>query len=243
MENFIIQIFKHGNSVCIYIKGRRGTGKTDHSLFISEIVQANNLVKDFATNIKIYKAPYEIDYITNLDDLTDWCNVGTRRKLFILDEAGKSLRRRTPMSKLNIELLDKLQILRKFKLSIIMIAPDEKYIDSASLGSDVLDATIDKPEFNNPKIAIYADLMLRKIEGFSNIPATSIKYDTWDIAPFTLHRQIPKVQFSDPELRVLAQLGQGVKYSDIGLHPQQINRIVRKFCRVYTDGVASRITK
>ena len=123
-----------------------------------------------------------------------------------------------------------------------MIAPDEKYVDSAALGSDVLDATIEKPEFNNFKKALYADLMLRFIKPFNNIPGTSIKYNTWDIAPFSLNRPIKKAVFSSPELQVLQQLGAGKKYSEIGLHPQQINRIVRKFCKEYTDKLASQVT-
>lgn len=172
-----------------------------------------------------------------MEDLEAWAQVGSSRKLAIIDEIGKSLRRRTPMSKLNIEFLDKFQILRKYKLSIIMIAPDEKYIDSAGLGSDVLDAIVVKPEFNNPKKALYEDLMLRRSEAFSGITRTSIKFDTWDIAPFTLKRKIDKATFNDPELRVIAMLGEGKSYSEIGEHPQKITRIIRKFCKTYTENI------
>lgn len=196
-----------------------------------------------ASNIRIYKTPFPIEYIDNLQDLTAWCQAGPERKLFILDEAGKSLRRRTPMSKLNIELLDKLQILRKYKLSIIMIAPDEKYMDSASLGSDVLDAIIVKPEFNNPKVGLYHDIMLNRAKAFNGIPKTSIEYDTWDIAPFKLKRDVSKAVFQDPELRILAKLGQGATYKEIGEHPQKINRTIRKFCKLYIENQVSPVTK
>lgn len=146
------------------------------------------------------------------------------------------------MSKLNIDFLDKFQILRKYKLSLILIAPNEKYVDSAGLGSDVLDCVIIKPDFKNPKIALYEDVLELNSSRFNNIPATQIKFDTWDIAPFRAKRPLSKMSFSDPELQILYQLGQGAKYSDIAEHPQKINRIVRKFARIYTEKITSQVT-
>jgi hypothetical protein len=229
-EKVILDLFER-LSVCIIILGRRGSGKTDMSLLIAEVLNKFGIINVFATNIKIYESPFEIQHITNLQDLELWAKNTQGKKLFILDEAGKSLRRRTPMSGLNIQLIDNLQILRKFKLSLIIIAPHEKYVDSATLGSDILDAIIVKTKFKNPKIALYRDAMEENEIWFNNIPPTQLKFNTWDIAPFkrTSELQIPK--FKDSDLTVLWEWSHDKTYKDLGIHPQQLNRILRKFVK------------
>lgn len=235
LEYFILKLFSHGDSVAVVIFGRRGTGKTDNALFIAEILEKHHKVFDFATNIHVYKSLFPIEYITNMEDLETWASVGARRKLFILDEAGKAFKRRSPMSKLNLKIMDNLQTLRKFKLSIIFIAPDEKYIDSAGLGSDVLDGIIFKPEFKNPKVALYHDLQNYSSEAFTNLPQTNIEFNTWDIATFTLKSDKPKTPFTDKELAILEQLGGGVLRNKIPYHHEEINRTIRKFAKLYIE--------
>jgi len=134
------------------------------------------------------------------------------------------------MSSLNIKLLDDLQILRKYKLSLILIAPHEKYIDNATLGSDVLDARIIKNPWN-PKIALYVDYFRSTPIEFYDVPRTSVKFDTWDVAPFTEHGPKQKPKFKDRDLEILWDWSHGATVKDLGLHPQQINRLCRKFIR------------
>ena len=229
--DIILHLFLRQTSSCILILGRRESGKTDFSLLIAEILATKGIIKNFATNVKIYSSPFPVERITNLDDLRFWCENTRGKKLFILDEAGKSLRRRTPMSSLNVKLLDNLQILRKYKLSIIFIAPHEKYIDSAALGSDIVDAVFIKPNYKNPKIALYDDWMEGTTLTLTNIPRTSIKFDTWDVAPFTEHGPKQKPKFKDRDLEILWDWSHGATVKDLGLHPQQINRLCRKFIR------------
>lgn len=230
-KQLIVYLFTRGTSTFIIILGRRESGKTDMSLLITEILNETNSYKMFASNVKVSTSPFKIDYITNLPDLEEWASSSTGLKLFILDEAGKAFRRRTPMSKLNIELIDKLQTLRKYQLSFIFIAPHEKYIDGAGLGSDVLDGVFVKPFFKNPKVAIYED----KLEAFDftlkDIPRTSLKFDTWDIAPFNLRRPNSKPQFSDQTLNNLWELSHGKTAKDLGLHQQQVSRMWKNFIK------------
>jgi hypothetical protein len=201
------------------------------SLLIAEILKSTGKFEHFASNIHLYDCPFEIKHVTNLPDLKEWAEINIGKKLFILDEAGKAFRRRTPMAKMNIELMDNLQIVRKFKLSYIWIAPHEKYLDGSSLGSDILDGVFLKPYFKNRKLAIYED----QLEGFNftltGIPPTSIKYNTWDIAPFTLKRPINKPDFTDSTLEALWEWSHGKTIKDLGLHSQQLNRMTRKFVR------------
>jgi hypothetical protein len=213
------------------ILGRRGTGKTDFSLLIAEILHKFNIIDLFATNIKIYESPFPIDYITNLQDLEFWCQNNPGRKQFILDEAGKSLRRRTPMSKLNIELLDNLQVLRKYKLSLDMIVPSAKYIDSASLGSDVLDVVFNKPCFDNQKVGVWIDQQEPYRMTYSEIPATQIKFDSFDVAPFIFKSPSSKPIFSDKDQELIYRWAQGEPCKSLGIHNMTLSRILRKFTK------------
>lgn len=230
-RRLIVYLFTRGTSTFVIILGRRESGKTDMSLLITEILFAAKSYKMFASNVKVSNSPFPIEYITNLPDLEEWAGSSTGLKLFILDEAGKAFKRRTPMSKLNIELIDKLQTLRKYQLSFIFIAPHEKYIDGAGLGSDVLDGVFVKPFFKNPKVAIYED----KLEAFDftlkDIPPTSLKFDTWDIAPFTLGRPNTKPKYSDENMNLLWEFSHGKSITALGVHPMQINRLMRKFVK------------
>jgi len=246
-EKEILRLFRR-LSVCILIMGRRDSGKTDTSFLIAEILAKHNRVKYFATNVKVTESPFQIDHITNLEDLRFWCKNLPGRKLFIFDEAGKSLRRRTPMSSLNIKLLDQLQILRKFKLSLILIAPDPKYIDTAALGSDILDAIIIKNPYQledieaGRKVALYEDLFGERVIEFHDFPPTNVRFDTWDVAPFTEKAPTATPKFKDRDLQILWEWSHGKTAKELGLHFMQINRLVRKFIKEVMERETSHLT-
>ena len=240
---FICKLFKRGTSAFLIILGRRDTGKTDFGLLISEIVAREGIIKHVATNIKIYDSPFPIEHITSLDDLKSWVKNTSGRKLFIFDEFGKAMRRRMPMSSLNIHLIDQFQILRKYKLSTIAITVNEKFIDSAVLGTDLLDGYFRKPNYKNRKIALYFDLLENVTQALRGIPKTSIHYDTWDVAPFKEHSDTLPIQFKDKHLEILWKWSHGATGTELHLHPQQINRITRKFIRDVLEKQHSDITK
>lgn len=228
---FIVHLFTRATSAFIIILGRRETGKTDFALLIAEILYNAGIVKNIATNIKIHKSPFPITHIDNLDDLRFWCKNTPGKKLFLFDEYGKVMRRRTPMSRLNIKLIDDLQILRKFKLSTVAITVNEKYIDNAVLGTDILDGYFFKPNYKNPKLALYFDYLENYTHTIMGIPRTSIGFDTYDVAAFKEHGVTAKPQFKDRDLEVLWDWSHGMTVKDLKLHPQQINRLTRKFIK------------
>jgi hypothetical protein len=231
-QNKILDIFEQRESVFIYIKGRRGSGKTDIGLYITETLNDCSDIKYFATNIKIYESDFPIEPIDNLDDLRLWAYGNQGRKLYILDEAGKVYRRRTPLSRVNVDFLDDFQTLRKPKLSFIQIAPADKFLDSASLGSDMLDLILTKPTAKNKSLVIYDDQLEDDYHKFSNIPPTRIKFDTHDSALFTRHSKIQTPQFKDKDLQYLWEWAINNKTcKDLGLHSMQINRLSKKFIK------------
>jgi len=209
--------------------GRRESGKTDMAFLISEIVYFTGVIKNIATNVKIYDSPFPIERITNLEDLRHWCRTVQGRKLYIFDEMGKSMRRRTPMASLNIKMLDDLQILRKYRLSLIGIAPADIYVDSAVFGSDLLDWIVIKNR-ESQKVALYKDLMEDIELIITDIPPTSIKFDTWDVAPFA-EKPTTTPKFREKDLQILWEWSHGKGFKELGLHPMQLNRLVRKFVK------------
>lgn len=227
----IRHLFTRGTASFIIIFGRRETGKTDFALLLSEILVALGIIKHVASNIKIYNSPFPITHITDLENLRLWAYSNRGKKLFLFDEYGKAMRRRSPMSKLNNDLIDDLQTLRKPNMSTIACTVDEKYIDNASLGSDVLDGVFIKTDYKNPKVALYNDLLEYFHKELEDIPATSIKFDEWDVAPFKRQAQNKKPQFKDADLAVLWDLTHDKTAKDLGLHTQQVTRIWKKFIK------------
>lgn len=230
-EKFISHLFNRRTSAMIFIAGSRETGKTDFSLLIAEILNETKVMSWFGSNIKIYESSFPIEHITNLDDLRSWCENRQGKKLFILDEAGKTLRRRSPMSSLNIALLDQLQILRKYKLSLILIAPNERYVDSASLGSDMLDGRFWKPNYKNPTEAVYISELDHTSITIDHIPKTSIHFDTWDVAPFKEHGTAIKPKFKDEDTQLLWDWSHGKLNTPNNIMRVRLSRLRMKFIK------------
>jgi len=229
--DLIKHLFLRGTSAFLMIFGRRETGKTDFSLLIAEIVYTLGIIENIATNIKIYESPFPIKHITNLDDLKFWASDTPARKLYICDEFGKAMRRRTPMSSLNVKFLDEFQILRKYKLSTIAMTPDETFVDNAALGESILDGYFLKPSFKDPKIALYYDNLEPLQKNISDIPRTSIHFDTWDVAPFKEHGERGKIVFKEQDKNTIWEWCHGKTMKELGFHPQQFNRLIRKFVK------------
>jgi len=135
------------------------------------------------------------------------------------------------MASLNVALINEFQILRKYKLSILACTVDQKYTDNAILGQDVLDGVWTKPNWKNPKIALYDDLLENLHQDFRNIPKTSVEFDTWSSAIFTKHGVKQKPKFKTQELEQLWDLTHGVKAEDVGLKHTQVARLWRKFVK------------
>lgn len=229
--DLIKHLFSRGTSAFLFIFGRRETGKTDMALLLAEILYALGIVEAVATNIKIYRSWFPIERVDNLDDLEAWCHKYAGRKLFILDEAGRAMPRRQAMSSLNRKLIDKLQILRKYKLSSIWIAPHDKYVDTNSLGSDVLDGLFLKPNFQNPKVALYHDSLEDIDKTITGVPPTSISFDTWDSAPFTERSSAKAPSFKDKDKELLWKWSNGATAETLGMARMQISRLSRRFIK------------
>ncbi len=215
------------------IFGRRGSGKTDFALLIAEILHHFKLAKHFATNTEILDSPFRIDHVDTLDDLVFWAKESKHdRKLFIYDEVGKTVGRRSPMSSLNVKLINELQTIRKYKLSLIATTIDESNTDKAILNPSVLDGVFVKPDFENPKKAYFIDYLKNfNPPPFFYIPRTVVKFDTWNSSPFKEHGKHRKPDFKEKDVNDVWEWCHGKTYKQLNLHPMELNRKVRKICK------------
>lgn len=213
------------------IKGRRGTGKTSKVLSAMEILYKYGIIKHFATNIKVIDSPFPIEFIDNLDDLRLWGKSNQSKKLFGFDEIGSAMPRRNPLCSLNVQLLKEFQKIRKYKMSTIATTISDEFVDNAFLGEQIIDGIMTMPIWDNPKFALYDDLLQGFKRDFKGIHDTSIKFDTWDTAPFKEHGAISKPLFKERDMNILWDWSHGKTAKDLGLHSMQINRVVKKFVK------------
>lgn len=235
-DKFIRYLFTREISNVQAIFGRRGTGKTDFALLIAEILYTLEILKHLSTNVKILKSPFEIQRITNLEDLKFWAKERRGKKLFVFDEVGRTISRRKPMSSLNVALINEFQILRKYKLSTIYITIDPDYVDNAILGTQILDGVFYRPFYKRTdrrfrKTALYEDKLERFTKDIFDIPKANITFDTWDSAIFTEHGKSRKPRFKTKELDNLWDLSHGKTPKELGLHSMQVSRLWKKYVK------------
>lgn len=237
---FVKRIFTIQISTFILILGRRGTGKTDLALLFAEILYRAHIIKYIATNTKIIDSPFPITHIDNLEDLDYWGQTKKGRKLFIFDEIADAMSRRRPMARLTVELIKKFNKLRKHKLSIIATTISDSILDSAAMDQDLLDAVFNRPFFpeKHPikcKIAYYNNFLTGESITLEDLPKTSVDFDSWDSSPFTEKPMKTKAQFKDKDMQDVYEYSQGKTCKDLGLHPMQINRKVRKILQYFFE--------
>jgi hypothetical protein len=172
----------HVPAPIIFVTGRMGKGKTNFSLLLCELALINRWVKHVATNIKVEDPRFL--RITSFAELESWLKVDRRKKLFDFDEASSNISRRTPLAKLNRQIIDLAFKLRKYRAYLVIVAVSRALVDSTfeAIPDLVLGEfkkiSRDKALLTSP---IFDDAII-----LHNIPSTTVKFDTYDIAPFTL---------------------------------------------------------
>lgn len=215
-------------SAVIMESGRRGDGKTDFALRIGEDALDEGLISRIASNIKTDDP--RVDNITNLPDLRTWLS-RRGKKYFVLDEAGKILKRMGFMSKMNKMILDIIQLIRHYDGYFTAIAPSEAFIDSNYLNTDILDCKIKKVGLYFAEVK---NFLTREVYTLTDIERTSIKFWSKDVATFTLEKPMNVAKFSVEE-ECAYNYGHGVSMDVIGeglqpkKHRQQVARMIQKY--------------
>jgi len=228
MSSIVNPILKHSNVIVII--GRRNSGKTDFSLLIAEEChnQAQEKGVSFRAATNISCQCDFIEYICDYQTLKKWIKE-RGRKLYILDEAGIAINRRRPMGRLTIAIIEIIQLIRKFKSSLIFIGQNPKVLDTAIFDPAILDAIIKKLSWKN---AIYRDLVRHRQKIITEIPGTTVRFDSRDVAPFTM-KPITELKDLTPEMQVRKLYKSGLSFHKIAKElgygsPTQVIRVLRK---------------
>lgn len=164
----------------IFISGAKEKGKTNLALLLAEICWTLNLRRHIATNITTESYMIE-KKITDYQTLDAWMKTGGR-KLMILDELGKHLKKMRFASEQNLLIMDTVQLIRHYDGGLIGIAPNETFIDQSFLNTDILDAQIYKESQSRSVIKLAKE---KEPYIAFHTPATSIRYNSKDTALFT----------------------------------------------------------
>jgi len=227
----------------IFIEGPKGSGKTNFAMLLLEVCRSYGLRTRFASNIETYEEPPEneeltkkwspIHYINNFPDLETFYKTGKGKKLFILDEAGKHIKRLRFMSTTNVKIIEIVQLIRHYDGGLIGIAPNSKYVDTNFLNTDVLDARIRKlgNKRKSRKIAQVIDIYNNNNYSILDLPKTSIPHNSKTDAIFTMEKiiDLETLPFCCQVAKLYADTGSySIVAKRLDLHSEQVKREVIK---------------
>jgi hypothetical protein len=217
----------------VLIGGIWKSGKTDFALKISEDLKHipykvtendpdKKLIEQVASNIETF-GTYPL--ISDLISLRQWLYDSPKRKLYILDEASEHLSSRRSMSSKNVGFVELIPEISKAHGRLIVIGHQLLRVDSTLRDETYcrgafIKLTLKKAQLISP--------ILNHTYQFNNILPTNVKFDPYAIAPFTEKPQ-GSIFFKDSDRQLLWNWVNGKSIKELGVHPMQLNRIVRKY--------------
>lgn len=202
-------------------KGAWKLGKTDFALYLSQILLQLGLVSEVASNI--YTQGH-YPQISDMISLKSWLHRNNRRKLYILDEMNKHLKRRRAMSSKNVEILDILPEISKARARLMGVGQDIFSVDKEFTKDIWVKGIFIK---RNLKKAQLISRLLSRPKVFCNVPKTSVPFDPYEIAPFTLKPK-SSIMFKDVELQRLYRWAKGASWREEFKHPNECGRFTRR---------------
>lgn len=232
----ILELFRDVAPI-IFVVGRHGRGKTDFALLIAELLFDHSVIKKFSSNIMIFDPKgYDYSHVTNLWRLQQWLYPKRVHKLFILDEAGINIDRRNPLGKVNRQIRYIGFLVRKFRGKLIFISQRSKDIESTFSDTDIWLGTFRKL---SKREAILIDNLHADPCYISDIPATSLKFDSYDIAPFSIEPSFDEHEAKTEDQAIYFDWLNHGNYSKTSRkykkHVQEVKRIVLRQAKLITE--------
>jgi len=223
----------------VLIEGIGKVGKTDFALKISQDLTSlpsrhataqdrEMLIKDVASNIET-KGFYPQIY--DLISIKDWLYSSTHRKLYIFDEANEYLSNLRVMSSSNVGFTRLLPQVTKAHARMIVVGHDFAAIDKNILRNAWCKGMFRKTSL---KTALLLSTSFNQTFQFNEISRTTVPFDPYAVAPFQ-EKPTGVIRFKEGEKEQAWQWVNGSSPKDLGLHPMQINRLVRKLLRQYME--------
>lgn len=181
---WLTRLMRHPAPIII-VGGKPDSGKTDFALHMAERSLERKMIDEVGTNIKVFDDRFL--RISSVKGLETWFFFSKLRKLFLFDEASSHIDRRNPLSKINKGMRHVGFKVRKGHGKIIIITQRFKDVESTF---DDPDLTVCKIKKLSRTTALLKSPLFPEILNITDIPATIIKFDTYDIAPFTLEEEV-----------------------------------------------------
>jgi hypothetical protein len=186
LANLICKFFKQWKFPVCVIYGNPDTGKTDTAMLMAEIGLDEKALEYFSSNINTYGHG---ERITSLEDVKYWFQHQVGNKMFVLDEAGIHDDTRSPLSQMNRKIRHEIFIARKFKGHWVFILQDIKDLDTWK-DSPLTGMIIKKQVFGSEFVGKIKMKWNEDLITVRDFPKATLPYDTLDIAPFSLERQL-----------------------------------------------------
>lgn len=213
----------------LVITGEWKSGKTDTALLIAYdlLIKRLKIFKKFGTNIRMLepeKTP-EIEYVADLDTLHYFLHKDSMRKIVCIDEAIKFGYKRSPMSKMNIGLIQIMTELSKGHANGIYCAQDPTMVDKDLLNIQFCKALIVKQGFyKRDEIELHSYLIPNSYRHFTGLPPTSLKFDPYEEADFSVEGS-PLLLI--PEVEAFSRWASGESMYIIGRDPEFLSKMER----------------
>jgi len=186
LADIVTRFFKQYKYPVCVIYGNPDTGKSDTACLFAEIGLNEKCLDYFASNMSTYGHG---EKITSLQDVNYWFAHQVGKKLFILDEAAIHDDTRSPLSGLTRKIRHSVFVVRKFFGHWIFILQDIKDLDTWK-DSELTGMIVKKQVFGNDFVAKIKCKWNEDLITVRDFPKATLPFDTLDIAPFTLERQL-----------------------------------------------------
>ena len=168
------------------IYGNPDTGKSDTACLMADIGLKEKTLEYFASNMSTYGKG---EKISSLEDTNYWFTHQSGTKLFILDEAAINDDTRSPLAGLPRKIRHSVFVVRKFKGHWAFILQDIKDLDTWK-NSPLTGMIIKKECYSGEFVAKIKCKWEEDLITVRDFPRSQMAFDTYDVAEFTLDRQL-----------------------------------------------------
>lgn len=224
--------------IVILVEGEWRSGKTNNALLIAYLARKWGLIDKIGTNIKVTKeSKKDVDLIESTGDLKKWMHSDRSEKIFILDEALKTIYKRKAMSKLTIKIITEVMPeVSKGHCRLLVLTQINK------LDDDVMHPAFHRATWTcTKKGSMKCRSKHYPYREFEGLPRSPIGYDPDTLANF-IDKEVYKVADSEqlPAIfRVSSLYAKDMTLNRIGketgLHKQQVKRYLQKALKWFVE--------
>lgn len=224
--------------VVILIEGDWRSGKTNNALLVAYLAKKWGIVDKIGTNIRVHGAlAKEVDFIETTGKLQEWMHRDKSEKIFILDEALKTIYKRKAMSKLTVKIITEIMPeVSKGHCRLFVLTQINK------LDDDVLHPAFHRATWKCVKRGVMECASKHyAFRRFTGLPKSPIEYDPDTLARF-LDKDVYKLG-DERNLPIIFDVAR--RYAngdtltkiqkDTGIHKQQVKRYIQKALFWFVD--------